>query len=231
MPDGVAIDRSYFDATRDRANRRATPRSTIKKRGSSPITKGIRSFTTTPQVFASIEHGASLSGRAARAGQLFHRAHCAERKSPRRFAAGLRPACPTPRCSRPTSFGIAAACFGCSTPALEPLSWAAPFSASSSARSSSRRRCIRARRTISRSLQPFAPSARRACTSSRSFSARRCISAVIGFSIAAAIDLALVKMTADAALPIVMTPGADRSACSCSPSRCAPSRPFRRSGS
>jgi putative ABC transport system permease protein len=33
------------------------------------------------------------------------------------------------------------------------------------------------------------------------------LSAVIGFSIAAAIDLALVKMTADAALPIVMTPG------------------------
>jgi len=33
------------------------------------------------------------------------------------------------------------------------------------------------------------------------------LSAVIGFSIAASIDLALVKMTADAALPIVMTPG------------------------
>jgi len=33
------------------------------------------------------------------------------------------------------------------------------------------------------------------------------LSAVVGFSIAASIDLALVKMTADAALPIVMTPG------------------------
>jgi len=33
------------------------------------------------------------------------------------------------------------------------------------------------------------------------------LSAVVGFSIAAAIDLMLVKMTADAALPIVMTPG------------------------
>jgi putative ABC transport system permease protein len=33
------------------------------------------------------------------------------------------------------------------------------------------------------------------------------LSAIIGFSIAACIDLALVKMTADAALPIVMTPG------------------------
>jgi putative ABC transport system permease protein len=32
------------------------------------------------------------------------------------------------------------------------------------------------------------------------------LSAVVGFSIAASIDLALVKMTADAALPIVMTP-------------------------
>ena len=30
---------------------------------------------------------------------------------------------------------------------------------------------------------------------------------VIGFSIAACIDLTLVKVTADAALPIVMTPG------------------------
>ena len=33
------------------------------------------------------------------------------------------------------------------------------------------------------------------------------LSAIIGFAIAACIDLALVKMTADAALPIVMTPG------------------------
>ena len=36
--------------------------------------------------------------------------------------------------------------------------------------------------------------------------AQALISAVVGFSIAASIDLALVKMTADAALPIVMTP-------------------------
>jgi putative ABC transport system permease protein len=35
--------------------------------------------------------------------------------------------------------------------------------------------------------------------------AQALISAVVGFSIAASIDLALVKMTADAALPIVMT--------------------------
>ena len=56
------------------------------------------------------------------------------------------------------------------------------------------------------------------------------LSAVVGFSMAAAIDFSLVRATADAALPIVMTPSLP-SACLCSPSRCAPSRRFRRSGS
>jgi putative ABC transport system permease protein len=169
IPEGVAVDRSYFD---ELGIAQIGERAEIDNQKARVVvlTRGIRSFTTMPDVFTSIERARAYLGvpsdeanyfmvrlspnvdaEAVRA-QLARRLSDAEVLTPEQFRRRT---------------------FGCSTPAPEPRSSAAPFSASSSARSSSRKRSIPAPRTISRSLPRCAPLARRGLISSRSFSARR----------------------------------------------------------
>ena len=77
------------------------------------VTRGIRSFTTTPYVFTTIDRARSFIGTAAEQGQLFHRAHRPDRES-RNRPGELRHRPLIWRFSPPTNFAAAAARSGCS---------------------------------------------------------------------------------------------------------------------
>ena len=91
MPDGVAIDRSYFEQL-GIAQIRGRAEINNQKARVVAVTNGIRSFTTTPQVFASLERARTYLGVPPNQGQLLHRAHRAERKCRGRS----QPACRQP---------------------------------------------------------------------------------------------------------------------------------------
>jgi putative ABC transport system permease protein len=205
VPDGVAIDQSYFD---ELGIAQIGERAEIdnQKARVVAVTKGIRSFTTMPDVFTSIERARTYLGvppdeanyfivrvapngdAAAVRGQLAGRLSDAEVLTPEQFRRRTR------------QFwlfdtGAGAALLGSAILGIIVGTIIVAQTLYSSTKDH---------------LKEFATL--RAIGSSRTYIlkvilSQAFISAVIGFSIAACIDLTLVKFTADAALPIIMTPG------------------------
>ncbi|MFZ0375796.1 MAG: ABC transporter permease [Xanthobacteraceae bacterium] len=205
IPEGVAIDRSYFD---ELGIAQIGERAEIDNQEARVValTKGIRSFTTMPDVFTSIERARAYLGvpsdeanyfmvrvspnvdaaavRAQLAGRLSH----AEVLTPEQFRRRTR------------QFwlfdtGAGAALLGSAILGIIVGTIIVAQTLYSSTKDH---------------LKEFATL--RAIGSSRSYIlkvilSQALISAFIGFSIAACIDLTLVKFTADAALPVIMTPG------------------------
>jgi putative ABC transport system permease protein len=205
VPDGVAIDQSYFD---ELGIAQIGERAEIdnQKARVVAVTKGIRSFTTMPDVFTSIERARTYLGvppdeanyfivrvapngdAAAVRGQLAGRLSDAEVLTPEQFRRRTR------------QFwlfdtGAGAALLGSAILGIIVGTIIVAQTLYSSTKDH---------------LKEFATL--RAIGSSRTYIlkvilSQAFISAVIGFSIAACIDLTLVKFTADAALSIIMTPG------------------------
>jgi putative ABC transport system permease protein len=205
VPEGVAIDRSYFD---ELGIAQIGERAEIdnQKARVVAVTKGIRSFTTMPDVFTSIERARTYLGvppdeanyfivrvspnvdAAAVRGQLAARLSDAEVLTPEQFRRRTR------------QFwlfdtGAGAALLGSAILGIIVGTIIVAQTLYSSTKDH---------------LKEFATL--RAIGSSRTYIlkvilSQAVISAVIGFSIAACIDLTLVRITADAALPIIMTPG------------------------
>ena len=205
IPEGVAIDRSYFD---ELGIAQIGERAEIdnQKARVVALTKGIRSFTTMPDVFTSIERARAYLGvpsdeanyfmvrvspnadAAAVRAQLAGRLSDAEVLTPEQFRRRTR------------QFwlfdtGAGAALLGSAILGIIVGTIIVAQTLYSSTKDH---------------LKEFATL--RAIGSSRSYIlkvilSQALISAVIGFSIAACIDLTLVKFTADAALPVIMTPG------------------------
>jgi putative ABC transport system permease protein len=205
MPDGVAIDRSYFEQL-GIAQIRGHAEINNQKARVVAVTNGIRSFTTTPQVFASIERARAYLGVPPYRAN-YYIVRIAPDANPavvrNRLAAGL-----------PNAEVLTSAEFRHRTRVFWLFDTGAGAALLGSARLGIIVGTIIVAQTLYSStkdhLKEFATL--RAIGSSRLYIlkvilAQALISAVIGFSIAAAIDLALVKMTSDAALPIVMTPG------------------------
>ena len=205
IPEGVAVDRSYFD---ELGIAQIGERAEIDNQEARvvAVTKGIRSFTTMPDVFTSIERARAYLGvpsdeanyfmvrvspnadaEAVRA-QLAGRLSDAEVLTPEQFRRRTR------------QFwlfdtGAGAALLGSAILGIIVGTIIVAQTLYSSTKDH---------------LKEFATL--RAIGSSRSYIlkvilSQAFISAVIGFSIAACIDLTLVKFTADAALPVIMTPG------------------------
>jgi putative ABC transport system permease protein len=205
IPEGVAVDRSYFD---ELGIAQIGERAEIdnQKARVVALTKGIRSFTTMPDVFTSIERARAYLGvpsdeanyfmvrvspnvdaEAVRA-ELAGRLSDAEVLTPEQFRRRTR------------QFwlfdtGAGAALLGSAILGIIVGTIIVAQTLYSSTKDH---------------LKEFATL--RAIGSSRSYIlkvilSQALISAVIGFSIAACIDLTLVKFTADAALPVIMTPG------------------------
>ena len=205
IPEGVAIDRSYFD---ELGIAQIGERAEIDNQEARVValTKGIRSFTTMPDVFTSIERARAYLGvpsdeanyfmvrvspnadAAAVRAQLAGRLSDAEVLTPEQFRRRTR------------QFwlfdtGAGAALLGSAILGIIVGTIIVAQTLYSSTKDH---------------LKEFATL--RAIGSSRSYIlkvilSQALISAVIGFSIAACIDLTLVKFTADAALPVIMTPG------------------------
>ena len=205
IPEGVAVDRSYFD---ELGIAQIGERAEIdnQKARVVALTKGIRSFTTMPDVFTSIERARAYLGvpsdeanyfmvrvspnvdaEAVRA-ELAGRLSDAEVLTPEQFRRRTR------------QFwlfdtGAGAALLGSAILGIIVGTIIVAQTLYSSTKDH---------------LKEFATL--RAIGSSRTYIlkvilSQALISAVIGFSIAACIDLTLVKFTADAALPVIMTPG------------------------
>ncbi|HEY1982347.1 MAG TPA: ABC transporter permease [Xanthobacteraceae bacterium] len=205
MPEAVAIDQSYFD---DLGIGQVGQHAEINNQKARvvAVTKGIRSFTTMPNVFTSIERARAYLGVPANEANYF-----ILRIAPNSDAAAVRSQLEA-RLSdaevltseqfrqRTRQFwlfdtGAGAALLGSATLGIIVGTIIVAQTLYSSTKDH---------------LKEFATL--RAIGSScryilKVILGQALLSAVIGFSIAAAIDLALVKMTADAALPIVMTPG------------------------
>ncbi len=205
IPEGVAVDRSYFD---ELGISQIGERAEIdnQKARVVAVTKGIRSFTTMPNVFTSIERARAYLGvpsdeanyfmvrvspdadAAAVRTQLAGRLSDAEVLTPEQFRRRTR------------QFwlfdtGAGAALLGSAILGIIVGTIIVAQTLYSSTKDH---------------LKEFATL--RAIGSSRTYIlkvilSQALISAVIGFSIAACIDLTLVKFTADAALPVIMTPG------------------------
>jgi putative ABC transport system permease protein len=205
MPDAVAIDRSYFAQLGvDRLG--GTAEIDNLKARVVAITRGIRSFTTTPQVFTSLERGRAYLGVPASKANYFivrlaPNADAAKVRA--RLAAGLTDA----EVLTPEEFGHRSRVF-----------WLFDTGAGAALLGSAILGIIVGTIIVAQTLysstkdhlKEFATL--RAIGSSRGYILKviliqALLSALIGFSIAAAIGVALVKATADAALPVIMTPG------------------------
>jgi putative ABC transport system permease protein len=205
MPDAVAIDRSYFAQLGvDRLGGTAEI-GNLKARVVA-ITRGIRSFTTTPQVFTSLERGRAYLGVPASKANYFivrlaPNADAAKVRA--RLAAGLTDA----EVLTTEEFGHRSRVF-----------WLFDTGAGAALLGSAILGIIVGTIIVAQTLysstkdhlKEFATL--RAIGSSRGYILKviliqALLSALIGFSIAAAIGVALVKATADAALPVIMTPG------------------------
>ncbi len=200
----VAIDRSYFHRLGVTGIG-----STAEIRGQrvrvAAVTEGIRSFTTTPYVFCDIEHARSYIGLpASKTSHFIVRLKPGAdidrvRQDIQSTVPGVEALTPGQFRNRSRSFwlfgtGAGAALFGGALLGVIVGTVIVAQTLYSSTKDH---------------LKEFATL--RAIGSSRLYIlkvilAQALISAVVGFSIAGAIDLALVRMTTDAALPIVMTP-------------------------
>jgi putative ABC transport system permease protein len=204
MPDGVAIDRSYFEQL-GIAQIRGRAEINNQKARVVAVTQGIRSFTTTPHVFASLERARAYLGVPPNRANYYivriaPNANAAVVRS--RLTAGLS-----------DSEVLTSEEFRHRTRVFWLFDTGAGAALLGSAILGIIVGTIIVAQTLYSStkdhLKEFATL--RAIGSSCTYIlkvilAQALISAVVGFAIAAAIDLALVKMTADAALPIVMTP-------------------------
>jgi putative ABC transport system permease protein len=205
MPDAVAIDRSYFEQL-GVAQIGGNAEINNQKARVVAITKGIRSFATMPYVFTSIDRARAYLGMPPNKANYF-----IVRISPSANAAAIRSrlAAILPDAEVLTSeefrhrsrtfwlfdTGAGAALLGSAILSIIVGTIIVAQTLYSSTKDH---------------LKEFATL--RAIGSSRSYILKvilgqALLSAVIGFSIAAAIGLTLVKATTDAALPIVMTPG------------------------
>ncbi len=205
IPEGVAVDRSYFD---ELGIAQIGERAEIdnQKARVVAVTKGIRSFTTMPDVFTSIERARAYLGVPSNEANYFM-----VRVSPNADAAAVRAQLagrlsdaevltPEQFRRRTRQFwlfdtGAGAALLGSAILGIIVGTIIVAQTLYSSTKDH---------------LKEFATL--RAIGSSRTYIlkvilSQALISAVIGFSIAACIDLTLVNFTADAALPIIMTPG------------------------
>jgi len=204
MPDAVAIDKSYFEQL-GVARTGGNAEINNQKARVVAFTKGIRSFTTTPNVFTSLERARAYLGVAPNKANYFmvRVAPDADAGAVRsRIAAGLVDAevlSSDEFRRRSRSFwlsdtGAGAALLGSAILGIIVGTVIVAQTLYSSTKDH---------------LKEFATL--RAIGSSRRYIltvilAQALLSAVIGFSVAASIGLALVKATTDAALPIVMTP-------------------------
>jgi putative ABC transport system permease protein len=205
MPEAVAIDRSYFNELGiGQIGERAEINN--QKARVVAVTKGIRSFTTMPNVFTSIERARAYLGVPPNEANYF-----ILRIAPNADAAAVRSQ-------------LAARLSDAEVLTSEQFRhrtrqfWLFDTGAGAALLGSAILGIIVGTIIVAQTLysstkdhlKEFATL--RAIGSSCSYILKvilgqALLSAVIGFSIAAAIDLALVKMTADAALPIAMTPG------------------------
>jgi len=204
VPEGVAIDRSYFEQLGIAQIGEHAEINNHKARVVA-VTKGIRSFTTTPHVFASLERARAYLGAPPNKANFFivRIAPNADAEVIRsRLASSLSGAdvlTPEQFRQRTRQFwlfdtGAGAALLGSAILGIIVGTIIVAQTLYSSTKDH---------------LKEFATL--RAIGSSYKYILKvilgqALLSAVIGFSIAAAIDLVLVKMTADAALPIIMTP-------------------------
>jgi putative ABC transport system permease protein len=203
-PDAVAIDRSYFAQLGIRGLGGKAEINNQRARVAA-VTSGIRSFTTTPHVFASLDRARAYLGiPPSKANYVIVRlapnADAAKVRS--RLAANLSDAevlTPDEFRHRSRLFwlfdtGAGAALLGSAILAVIVGTIIVAQTLYSSTKDH---------------LKEFATL--RAIGSSRNYILKvillqALLSAVVGFSMAALIDVALVKATADAALPIMMTP-------------------------
>jgi putative ABC transport system permease protein len=203
-PDGVAVDRSYF-AQLGIAGIKERAEINNQKVRVIAVTNGIRSFTTTPHVFAALERARAYLGVPPNRANYYM-----VRIAPNADAAAVRNrltgSLSDAEVLTPDQFrhrtrvfwlfdtGAGAALLGSAILGILVGTIIVAQTLYSSTKDH---------------LKEFATL--RAIGSSRGYIlkvilAQALISAVVGFSIALSIDLALVKATRDAALPIVMTP-------------------------
>jgi putative ABC transport system permease protein len=204
-PDGVAIDRSYFEQLGIAQIRQRAEINNQKARVAA-VTNGIRSFTTTPHVFASLERARTYLGVPPNRANYY-----VVRVAPNANAAVVR--------------GLLAGTLS-DAEVLTPdefrhrtrIFWLFDTGAGAALLGSAILGIFVGTIIVAQTLysstkdhlKEFATL--RAIGSARRYIlkvilAQALISAVVGFSIAVSIDLSIVKMTRDAALPIVMSPG------------------------
>jgi len=203
-PDGVAIDRSYFEQLGIAQIRQRAEINNQKARVVA-VTNGIRSFTTTPHVFASIERARTYLGVPPNRANYY-----VVRIAPNANAAVVRSllagTLSDAEVLTPDEFRHRTRIF-----------WLFDTGAGAALLGSAILGIIVGTIIVAQTLysstkdhlKEFATL--RAIGSSRKYIlkvilAQALISAIVGFSIAVSIDLSIVKMTRDAALPIVMTP-------------------------
>jgi len=204
VPEGVAIDRSYFEQLGIAQIGERAEINNHKARVVA-VTKGIRSFTTTPHVFASLERARGYLGAPPNKANFF-----IVRIAPNADAEVIRSRLAA---SLPGAEVLTSEQFRHRTRQFWLFDTGAGAALLGSAILGIIVGTIIVAQTLYSStkdhLKEFATL--RAIGSSYKYILKvilgqALLSAVIGFSIAAAIDLVLVKMTADAALPIIMTP-------------------------
>jgi len=203
-PEGVAIDRSYFEQLGIAQIRQRAEINNQKARVVA-VTSGIRSFTTTPQVFASLERARTYLGVPPNRANYY-----VVRIAPNANAAVVRSllagTLSDAEVLTPDQFRHRTRIF-----------WLFDTGAGAALLGSAILGIIVGTIIVAQTLysstkdhlKEFATL--RAIGSSRKYIlkvilAQALISAIVGFSIAVSIDLSIVKMTRDAALPIVMTP-------------------------
>ena len=203
-PDGVAIDRSYFEQLGIAQIYQRAEINNQKTRVAA-VTSGIRSFTTTPHVFAAIERARGYLGVPPNRANYY-----VVRIAPNADAAVVRSllvsALSDAEVLTPEQFRHRTRLF-----------WLFDTGAGAALLGSAILGIIVGTIIVAQTLysstkdhlKEFATL--RAIGSARRYIlkvilAQALISAVVGFSIAVSIDLSLVKMTRDAALPIVMSP-------------------------
>lgn len=203
-PDAVAIDRSYFEQLGVEGIGGHAEISNLKARVVA-VTKGIRSFTTMPNVFTSLDRARAYLGVPLNKANYF-----IVRISPNANAAAVR--------SRlVASLSNAEVLTSEEFRSRSRLFWLFDTGAGAALLGSAILGIIVGTIIVAQTLysstkdhlKEFATL--RAIGSSRRYILKvilgqALLSAVIGFSIAAAIGLTLVQATADAALPIIMTP-------------------------
>jgi len=205
VPDSVAIDRSYATQL-GVAHIGGKAEINNQKARVVAMTRGIRSFTTTPHVFTSLDTARAYLGLPANKANYYvvriaANANAALVRS--RIAASL----PDAEVLTSQEFRKRSRLF-----------WLFDTGAGAGLLGSAILAVIVGTIIVAQTLYSSAKdhlkefATLRAIGSSRTYIlkvilAQALLSAVVGFSMAAAIDLALVKATADAALPVVMTPG------------------------